>query len=140
MAKSSTKKSKTKYTYAVGRRKKSTAIVRLFTGKGKLEVNEKSIADYFPGRINKHFYTQPFEVTNTEGKYHGSILARGGGKKSQLEAVVLAISRALEKIDREKFRPSLKKAGLLTVDDRVKERSKPGQAGRARAKKQSPKR
>ncbi len=136
MAKKSTKK----YTYAVGRRKKATATVRLFAGKGKIEVNGKPIAEYFPGEVNKHFYTQPFEITDNQGKFHGTILVRGGGKKSQMEAVVLAFSRALEKIDREKYRPVLKEAGLLTVDDRVKERSKPGQAGRARAKKQSPKR
>lgn len=133
-------KSKNKYTYAVGRRKKATATVRLYPGKGKIEVNKQPISDYFPGKINEHFYTQPFQVTGTDGKYHGTILVRGGGKKSQLEAVVLAISRALEKIDRDKFRPDLKQVGLLTVDSRVKERSKPGQAGRARAKKQSPKR
>ncbi len=134
------KKSKTKYTYAVGRRKKATATVRLFSGKGKLEVNGKLIADYFPGEVSSYFYSLPFEVTQTQSKYHGTVLVRGGGKKSQLEAVSLAISRALEKIDREKYRPALRKAGLLTVDDRIKERSKPGQAGRARAKKQSPKR
>lgn len=132
--------SKNKYTYTVGRRKKATATVRLFKGKGKIEVNGQPIADYFPGQINKYFYSQPFELTDTQGKYHGTILIRGGGKKSQLEAVVLALSRALEKIDREKYRPVLKDADLLSVDARVKERSKPGQAGRARAKKQSPKR
>jgi small subunit ribosomal protein S9 len=134
------KKSKNKYIYAVGRRKQATATIRLFSGKGKLEVNGKSIADYFPGEVNAYFYTLPFELTDTRGKYHGTFLVRGGGKKSQLEAVRLALSRALEKIDREKYRSTLKKAGLLTVDDRIKERSKPGQAGRARAKKQSPKR
>lgn len=133
-------KSKNKYTYAVGRRKKATATVRLYPGKGTIEVNQKPISEYFPGKISQHQYSQPFQITGTEGKYHGSILVRGGGKKSQLEAVSLAISRALEKIDRQKFRPDLKEAGLLSVDARVKERSKPGQAGRARAKKQSPKR
>ncbi len=134
------KNSKNKYTYALGRRKEATATVRLFSGKGDLKVNGLSIADYFPGKVNKYFYNQPFEITGTETKYQGTVLVRGGGKKSQLEAVVLALSRALQKIDREKYRPGLKEAGLLTVDDRVKERSKPGQAGRARAKKQSPKR
>ncbi len=136
----SSKKSKTKYVYAVGRRKEATATVRLFSGKGKFEVNDMPVGDYFPGEVNKHFYLQPFEVTKTNNKFHGTVLVRGGGKKSQLEAVTLAVSRALEKIDREKYRQALKDAGLLSVDDRVKERSKPGQAGRARAKKQSPKR
>lgn len=132
--------SEDKYTYAVGRRKEATATVQLYKGKGDIKVNAAPIADYFPGKINKYYYTQPFRITNTQGKYHGTVLVHGGGKKSQLEAVVLAISRAFEKIDQEKYRPSLKNAGLLTVDARVKERSKPGQAGRARAKKQSPKR
>lgn len=136
----SKKKSKSKYTYAVGRRKGATATVKLYSGKGKIEINGKAIVEYFPGEVNKHFYSQPLSVTNNLGKFHGTVQVRGGGKKSQLEAVILAISRALEKIDRDKYRPKLKEAGLLTVDDRVKERSKPGQAGRARAKKQSPKR
>ncbi len=132
--------SKNKYTYAVGRRKKATATLRLFKGKGKIEVNGQPIADYFPGQISKHYYSQPFKLTDTQGKFHATILVRGSGKKSQLEAIVLAFSRALEKINRDKYRPVLKDAGLLSVDSRVKERSKPGQAGRARAKKQSPKR
>ncbi len=134
------KKSTKKYVYAIGRRKEATAIVRLFKGKGKISVNDKLIGDYFPGIVDRHYYQQPFEFTGTLGKFYATIKVRGSGKKSQLEAVVLALSRALEKTDREKYRPVLKKAGLLTVDARVRERRKAGQMGRARKKKQSPKR
>lgn len=131
---------KSKYFYAVGRRKKATATVRLYKGKGKIEVNGMLISDYFPGQFMASLYQKPFELTKTKDKFHGTVLVKGSGKQSQLEAVILAISRALQVVDRDKYRPILKGTGLLTVDSRVKERSKPGQAGRARAKKQSPKR
>ncbi len=131
---------KKKYYYAIGRRKNATAIVHLYKGKGKIEVNNMPIADYFPGEINEYHYTRPFEVTDTTGKYHATIKVNGSGKKSQLEAVRLALSRALEEVNKEKFRDPLKDAGLLMVDSRVRERRKPNRGGRARAKKQSPKR
>ncbi len=131
---------KKKYYYAVGRRKNATAVVHLYKGKGKMEVNGVPISDYFPGEINEYYYSRPFELTDTTGKYHATIRVKGSGKKSQLEAVKLAIARAMEKADSEKYREPLKEAGLLTVDSRVRERRKPGQGGRARAKKQSPKR
>ena len=135
------KKSKTnkKYFYAVGRRKEASAVVKLFIGKGKTTVNDQLVTDYFPGEVNEYYYQRPFALTDTLGKHYAEIRVSGSGKKSQLEAVNLAVARALEKVD-SKYRPILKSAGLLTVDARVKERSKPGQAGRARAKKQSPKR
>ena len=64
----------------------------------------------------------------------------GGGKKGQLGAVTHGMARAFDKLDREKFRPELKKAGLLTRDSRTRERRKIGTGGKARRKKQSPKR
>ncbi|MBU2592079.1 MAG: 30S ribosomal protein S9 [Patescibacteria group bacterium] len=132
---------KKEYTYAVGRRKAAVATVKLYRGKnGNTTVNGINIVDYFPGLVAEHYFQKPFKVTNTTGKFFAKIVVRGGGKKGQLEAVTLAFSRALNELDREKYRPFLKKEGLLTVDSRVRERRKVGQMGRARKKKQSPKR
>ena len=129
-----------KYVYAVGRRKEATATIRLYRGKGQTLVNEKPIDQYFPGSVNQYYYQRPLALTKTLTKFYATFKVVGGGKQSQLEAVVLALARALEKVDREKYRPILKEAGLLTVDARVRERRKAGQMGRARKKKQSPKR
>ncbi|HBQ50972.1 30S ribosomal protein S9 [Candidatus Daviesbacteria bacterium RIFCSPLOWO2_01_FULL_38_10] len=128
------------YTYAVGRRKESLAKVRLFLGAGQITVNGKPIAEYFPGLIFQKLYSQPFEVTSTMGKFTISIKVVGGGKMSQLGAIIHGISRVLAKIEDKKYRPLVKKAGLLTRDARVKERRKYGHAQKARAMKQSPKR
>jgi len=135
-----TTKSRKKYTYAVGRRKTATARVRLFKGKGKILVNKKPIDEYFPGEVAKVFYLQPFQVTDTMGKYDATVIVEGSGKNGQLDAVVHGISRALDKENKELYHPALKKNKLLTRDARMRERRKPGQMGRARKKKQSPKR
>ncbi len=131
---------KKKYFYAVGRRKAAVATIRLFEGKGEWSVNGKTIDKYFPGKVCEYFYKKPLVISESDGKFHGVIRIVGGGKVSQLEAVVLATSRALDKYNSSVYRPILKKAGLLTVDARVRERRKAGQMGRARKKKQSPKR
>jgi len=132
--------SKKKYFYAIGRRREATATVRLYIGKGMSLVNDKPIAKYFSGAVNKFHYQQPSVLTKTLTKHYATFRVKGGGPRGQLQAVVLALSRALQKIDREKYRPILKKAGLLTVDARARERRKAGQMGRARKKKQSPRR
>jgi len=129
-----------KYTYAVGRRKGATATLRLYEGKGKWLVNEHPIEEYFPGAVMASLYNRPFVIGESEGKFWGIVKTNGGGKKGQLSAVILAISRALAKYNTPVYRPLLKKAGLLTVDSRVRERRKVGQMGKARKKKQSPKR
>lgn len=140
VAKAQTTKEKTNYTSTVGRRKESVARVRLIPGLGQVVVNGKPVEDYFFSLVNIKHYLKPFELTQTIGKYGATVLVSGGGLPSQLDAVTFAIARALAKINVETFRPSLKKAGLLTRDARVKERRKYGLAGKARAKKQSPKR
>lgn len=146
MAAKTTKTKKSKrgrkksYTYAIGRRKKATARVRLFKGKGDLLVNDQSIEKYFPGKVNKIVYSKPFQVTDSTGKYYASVKVEGSGKNGQLGAVVHGFARALDKENSELFHQPLKKAGLLTRDPRMKERRKPGLAQSARAKKQSPKR
>lgn len=124
---------------AVGRRKASVARVRLFKGPGQITVNGKPIAEYFKGQVAQNLYQKPFALTQTLGQITGSVKVEGGGTSSQLDATILGIARALQNLDKN-LRTQLKKAGLLTVDARVKERRKYGLAHKARAKKQSPKR
>lgn len=128
---------------AVGRRKQSVAQVRLVpkTGKGEggIFVNGKPIDDYFRGKVYEKFYLEPFRITNTIGRFRVEVKVEGGGVSGQLGACIHAFSRVLLEVD-EKFRPILKKRGLLTRDARAKERRKAGLAGKARKKKQSPKR
>lgn len=128
------------FSTAVGRRKEAVARVRLLAGNGPLSVNGKVISEYFRGPIFQKRYQLPFEVTKTLGEVTGTVKVSGGGLSSQLGAVVHGIARALDKMEKKKNHLSLKKAGLLTRDARVKERRKYGHAQKARAKKQSPKR
>lgn len=143
---------KTTYYEAVGRRKNATARVRLYVAKdegmtlggntvtkGDFIVNGRPADAYFQGEVSKKVYLEPFRTTNTLGRFVTSITVAGGGLSGQLGAVVHGLARALEKAEKEKFRPILKKRGFLTRDSRKRERRKAGLAG-ARAKKQSPKR
>lgn len=124
---------------SVGRRKEAIARVRIMEGNGQIIVNGKPMSEIFRGPIFQKEYQRPFELTKTLGKYTATIKIKGGGVSSQLDAIVHGLSRSLSQISAD-YRSVLKKHGLLTRDPRVKERRKPGQAGRARAKKQSPKR
>lgn len=123
----------------LGRRKEAVARIMLSVGSGTITINKKPITEYFSGAIFQKLYSKPMEVTKTSGKY--SIVAKiiGGGQVSQLGAFVHGLSRALAKID-PVLRTILKREGMLTRDARVKERRKFGNAQKARAKKQSPKR
>ncbi len=123
----------------VGRKKEAVARVRINPGNGQMTVNGKPIVEYFGSLIMQKVYSKPLEITKASGKYTISIKVEGGGKAAQLGAVVHGIARALAKIDLS-LRTTLKKAGFLTRDARVKERRKYGNAQKARAKKQSPKR
>ncbi len=123
----------------VGRRKEAIARVRLLSGNGQITINDKLIGEYFLGAIFQKLYTKPLEITKTTGKYSISVKVEGGGKMSQLGAVIHGLSRAIAKAEPD-LRVVLKKEGLLTRDARVKERRKYGFAQKARAKKQSPKR
>jgi len=127
------------YFYALGRRKRSVARVRLYKGKGEILVNDIPVKDYFRG-IPEVYYTKPFILTKTGGKYYASVKVEGGGKRGQVGAMVHGLSRALIKEDAEKYKKVLKSAGLLTRDPREKERRKYGLAHAARKRKQSPKR
>jgi len=141
------------YYEAVGRRKSASARVRLYVTKdetmtiggkeatkGKLLINGRFAEEYFPGEIMKKMYMEPFRTTNTMNRFVVSSKIVGGGLHGQLEAFIHCVSRALEKVDKEKFRPILKKRGFLTRDARVRERRKPNTGGKARRRKQSPKR
>lgn len=136
-----TKRSNNKDNYfkGVGRRKEAVARVWLKLEKGPLLVNDKPIEEYFNYLADKKILEEPFRVVNRIGQMSGTIKVVGGGISSQVGAVVHGISRALLEYD-ETFRPALAKRKLLTRDPRVKERRKYGFAGKARAKKQSPKR
>lgn len=147
------KEPKVSYYEAVGRRKEASARARLYvvTGekldfagkelaKGDILVNGRPVESYFPGEVYKKMYFEPYRTTNTTNRFATTVLVTGGGLAGQLGAVIHAISRALVKVDPEKFRPILKKRGFLTRDPRAKQRRKAGFAGKARARKQSPKR
>lgn len=124
---------------SVGRRKEAVVRVRLLEGKSPIMVNGRSISEVFSGIVNQKAYQQPFELTNTLGKYTATVKVSGGGFSSQLGAIIHGLSRSLSQISPE-YRTILKKHGFLTRDARVKERRKYGLAHKARARKQSPKR
>lgn len=131
-------KNTAKYIYAIGRRKRAVARVRLFSGKGQSMVNNKPLEDYFRS-VSPEKYQQPFTVTKTTGKYYVTVRIIGGGFNGQLESLVHGVARTLVKVD-EKNRTLLRQAGLMTRDPRERERRKYGLAQGARAAKQSPKR
>lgn len=124
----------------MGRRKTAVATIKLFLKKGEVLVNEKRIKDYFPGEVNEVLYSEPLRTANLLAKVSATIKVKGSGKNAQLGAVVHAFSRAINKLDEEKYHLLLKNKGFLTRDSRMKERRKPGLAQSARAKKQSPRR
>ncbi len=131
--------SKNSYTRSIGRRKSAVASLKLFSGKGESTVNGLSLEKYFPTKTEKIVYDKPFEITKTSGKYHFQAKVLGGGKTGQVQALSLAISRCLIKIN-DTFKTDLRANGLLTVDSRVKERRMVGTGGKSRRQKQSPKR
>src|ERR1035437_4662745 len=138
------------YKFSVGKRKEAVARLRLYTKslpevtgeevkKGDMFVNGKRIENYFIGSTAKATYEEPFRITNTLEKYTLTVKVEGGGPKGQMEAFIHAVSRALSSMD-EKSKQILKKKGFLTRDARVRERRKVGMGGKARRKRQSPKR
>ena len=111
---------------AVGRRKQAIARVRLVPGAGSITVNGREFADYFPNKLHQQLITDPFTVLELAGSYDVIARITGGGPSGQAGALRLAIARALNEIDRENNRPTLKKSGFLTRDARVIERKKAG--------------
>ena len=120
------------YFYGTGRRKSSIARVRLYPGTGKITINGRDVEDYFGLETLKLVINQPFGVTETVGKYDIVANVTGGGISGQAGAIRHGVARALLLAD-DTFRSSLKKAGLLTRDPRMKERKKYGLKAARRA-------
>ncbi|PIT88911.1 MAG: 30S ribosomal protein S9 [Candidatus Levybacteria bacterium CG10_big_fil_rev_8_21_14_0_10_36_7] len=138
---------------AVGRRREAVARVRLYSTtltkvqvgekelkKGDILVNDKPINKYFSFLGYANRYNSIFEETGTAGKLIISIKVAGGGQSGQLDAAIHGIARVLDKLDSEKYHKLLREKGYLTRDPRTRERRKVGMGGKARRKKQSPKR
>jgi Ribosomal protein S9 len=117
---------------ALGRRKSAVARVYVNTGKGNITINGKDLNVYFKEDSLKYIVNQPLILTNTQASFDIKVNLDGGGIKGQAEALRLAISRALCKIDEEAYRHILKTNGLLSRDSREVERKKPGQPGARR--------
>lgn len=116
-----------------GRRKNAVARVRLVPGDGRIIINDRPIDDYFGGlETLKLIVSQPLEATQVTGRYDVLVKVNGGGVSGQAGAIRHGISRALLKVDAEN-RPTLKRAGFLTRDPRMKERKKYGLKAARRA-------
>ncbi len=113
---------------ATGRRKTSSARVRLNPGTGKITVNQRDAKEYFQTEILMMLVTQPLKATNTFNKFDIEALVEGGGLSGQAGALRHGIARALLETD-EKLKSTLRKAGFLTRDPRRRERKKYGQKG-----------
>ncbi|WP_342513656.1 30S ribosomal protein S9 [Sporosarcina sp. FSL K6-1522] len=115
-----------------GRRKSSVARVRLVPGEGKIVINNRDAEDYVPFETLREIIKQPLVATETLGSYDILVNVNGGGYTGQAGAIRHGVARALLNVDPD-FRSTLKAAGLLTRDARMKERKKPGLKGARRA-------
>ncbi|MEQ4205037.1 30S ribosomal protein S9 [Actinopolymorpha sp. B17G11] len=111
---------------ATGRRKEAVARVRLLPGSGEWRINGKTLDQYFPNKVHQQHVNEPLALLELAGHY--DVIARidGGGVTGQAGALRLGIARALNEVDVDAHRPSLKRAGMLTRDARAKERRKAG--------------
>jgi len=114
--------------YGTGRRKTSTARVYLRPGSGEIQVNKKNFDQYFPNQALRMVIRQPLQLTETASKFDILVNVAGGGPAGQAGAIRHGITRALMEFNAE-LRPTLKQAGLVTRDPRIKERKKYGQKG-----------
>jgi small subunit ribosomal protein S9 len=124
--------------YATGKRKTSIARTWLFSGSGEIIINNRPVDDYFNAETSKAIMIQPLVITNKLDSYDIKVKVKGGGKSGQAGAIRHGITKALILSDSE-LRQTLKKAGFVKRDPRVKERKKYGQRG-ARARFQFSKR
>ena len=120
------------YFYGTGRRKDSVARVRVYTGTGKITINDRDIDNYFGLETLKLIVRSPLVLLGLEGKYDVVVRVSGGGVSGQAGAIRHGITRALMEFDAE-LRPALKKAGFVTRDPRMKERKKYGLKAARRA-------
>ncbi|MFD2680964.1 30S ribosomal protein S9 [Bacillus seohaeanensis] len=118
--------------YGTGRRKSSVARVRLVPGNGNIVINKREVEDYIPFAALREVIKQPLVATETLGNYDVLVNVNGGGYTGQAGAIRHGIARALLQVDPE-YRGTLKRAGLLTRDARMKERKKYGLKGARRA-------
>ena len=114
--------------YGTGRRKTSTARVYLRPGSGEVKINQKPFDRYFPNETLRMIIRQPLQLTETVGKFDLVVNVSGGGPAGQAGAIRHGITRALIEFNAD-LRPTLKHAGLVTRDPRIKERKKYGQKG-----------
>ena len=114
--------------YGTGRRKTSTARVYLRPGTGEIQVNKKGFDQYFPNQALRMVIRQPLQLTETASKFDILVNVDGGGPAGQAGAIRHGITRALMEFNAD-LRPTLKQAGLVTRDPRIKERKKYGQKG-----------
>ncbi len=114
-----------KYYEGIGRRKASTARVRIIRGSGAFTINEKTLEEYFSRTGDVDTVLQPLKTVSQLNTLDVSCLVQGGGITGQTDAVQLGVSRALLNMNPD-LRPVLRKSGFLTRDPRVKERKKPG--------------
>ncbi len=124
-------KVKPTYTWGVGRRKSAVARVRIAPGSGKIEINGRTLNDYFTAEKDRKSIFGPLEVTNTGGKMDIWARCNGGGHTGQAGAIVMGLGRALAKYDTTLEVP-LRGSKFLTRDSRMKERKKYGQRGARR--------
>jgi small subunit ribosomal protein S9 len=108
-----------------GRRKEAIARVRIAAGTGKWLINDRPLDEYFPNKVHQQLISEPFVTLGAEDSFDVVARITGGGVTGQAGALRLGIARALTLVDPEN-RPSLKRAGFLTRDARVKERKKAG--------------
>ena len=118
--------------YATGKRRTSIARVYIQPGTGNITVNKRSIDEYFGRETSKMVIRQPLELTENVGKFDIYVNVQGGGPSGQAGAIRHGITRALLKAD-EALRGTLKKAGFITRDSRIKERKKYGLRGARRS-------
>ena len=111
---------------ATGRRKEAIARVRIVPGNGQWVINGRTLEDYFPNKVHQQIVAEPFSTAAVPGSYDVIARIHGGGVTGQAGALRLGIARCLNTVDEEASRPSLKKAGMLTRDSRIKERKKAG--------------
>lgn len=111
---------------ATGRRKEAIARVRIVPGSGKWTINGRELAEYFPNKVHQQLVNEPFTSLGAEGRFDVIARINGGGVSGQAGALRLGVARALNEVDAEGNRPTLKKAGFLTRDARIKERKKYG--------------
>lgn len=115
-----------RYYEGIGRRKESTARVRITSGEGLFVVNDKELPDYFTRLGDTEAILEPFAATGeNRNEYNVSVIVNGGGVTGQTEAVQLGLARAFTKMNPD-YVAALRKGNLLTRDPRVKERKKPG--------------